>query len=126
MATVSAIYGLGDPNSYLSMMLHITRGTQIDQREILRKLAELQYTRNDIELRRGCYRVRGDVIDVFPAESDQFALRIQLFGDEIETLSVFDPLTGHIEKEVPRATIYPKTHLLNMLINRRIFFDIRI
>ena len=110
VATVSAIYGLGDPNSYLSMMLHITRGTQIDQREILRKLAELQYTRNDIELRRGCYRVRGDVIDVFPAESDQFALRIQLFGDEIETLSVFDPLTGHIEKEVPRATIYPKTH----------------
>lgn len=110
VATVSAIYGLGDPKSYLSMMLHITRGTQIDQREILRKLAELQYTRNDIELRRACYRVRGDVIDVFPAESDQYALRIELFGDEIDSLKVFDPLTGHIEKEVPRATIYPKSH----------------
>lgn len=110
VATVSAIYGLGDPQSYLSMMLHVTRGTQTDQREILRRLAELQYTRNDIELRRGCYRVRGEIIDVFPAESDQYALRIELFGDEIESLKVFDPLTGHIEKEVPRATIYPKTH----------------
>lgn len=110
VATVSAIYGLGDPQSYLSMMLHVTRGTQTDQREILRRLAELQYTRNDIELRRGCYRVRGDVIDVFPAESDQHALRIELFGDEIDSLKIFDPLTGHIEKEVPRATIYPKTH----------------
>lgn len=110
VATVSAIYGLGDPKSYLSMMLHLTRGTQIDQREILRKLAELQYTRNDLELRRGFYRVRGDVIDVFPAESDQYALRIQLFGDEVDGLSVFDPLTGHIQQEVPRATIYPKTH----------------
>jgi len=110
VATVSAIYGLGDPKSYLSMMLHLTRGTQIDQRQVLRRLAELQYTRNDLELRRGFYRVRGDVIDVFPAESDQYALRIQLFGDEVDALSIFDPLTGHIQQEVPRATIYPKTH----------------
>lgn len=110
VATVSAIYGLGDPNSYLSMMLHLTRGENIDQREILRRLAELQYTRNDMELRRGVYRVRGDVIDVFPAESEQMALRIQLFGDEVESLSVFDPLTGSIQQEVPRYTIYPKTH----------------
>lgn len=110
VATVSAIYGLGDPTSYLSMMLHLTRGTQIDQREVLRKLAEIQYTRNDLELRRGFYRVRGDVIDVFPAESEQYALRIQLFGDEVEALTIFDPLTGHVQQEVPRATIYPKTH----------------
>lgn len=110
VATVSAIYGLGDPQSYLSMMLHLTRGTQIDQRAILRRLAELQYTRNDIELHRGHYRVRGDVIDIFPAESEKLAVRIELFGDEIEAISIFDPLTGQITQEVPRATIYPKTH----------------
>ncbi len=110
VATVSAIYGLGDPQSYLSMMLHVSRGDTIDQRSILRRLAEIQYTRNDVELRRGCYRVRGDVIDVFPAESDQFALRIELFGDEVDKLSIFDPLTGQIQQEVPRYTIYPKTH----------------
>lgn len=110
VATVSAIYGLGDPESYLSMMLHLSRGAQIDQRDILRRLSELQYTRNDLELRRGYYRVRGDVIDVFPAESDKFAVRIQLFGDEVDSLAFFDPLTGQIQQEVPRATIYPKSH----------------
>ncbi|MBI2791253.1 MAG: excinuclease ABC subunit UvrB [Gammaproteobacteria bacterium] len=110
VATVSAIYGLGDPQSYLSMMLHISRGETIDQRKILRRLAELQYTRNDVELRRGHYRVRGDVIDVFPAESEQMAVRIELFGDEIDNLSIFDPLTGHVQQQVPRITIYPKSH----------------
>lgn len=110
VATVSAIYGLGDPDSYLTMMLHLTKGTIIDQRDILRRLAELQYTRNDIELHRGHYRVRGDVIDVFPAESEKLAVRIELFGDEIDSLSIFDPLTGHIEQSLARITIYPKTH----------------
>ncbi|MBS0290295.1 MAG: excinuclease ABC subunit UvrB [Proteobacteria bacterium] len=110
VATVSAIYGLGDPQSYLSMMLHISRGEMIDQRQILRRLAELQYTRNDLELRRSHYRVRGDVIDVFPAESEKLAVRIELFGDEVDKLSIFDPLTGHVQQEVPRITIYPKSH----------------
>ena len=110
VATVSAIYGLGDPESYLSMMLHLDRGDQIDQRTLLRRLAELQYTRNDIELHRGNYRVRGDVIDVFPAESEKEAIRIELFDEEVEQISYFDPLTGEILRRVPRATIYPKTH----------------
>jgi excinuclease ABC subunit B len=110
VATVSAIYGLGDPKSYLAMMLHLDRGDKIDQRTLLRRLAELQYTRNDVDFRRATYRVRGDVIDVFPAESDETAIRIELFGDELENLSVFDPLTGEVIKRVPRATIYPKTH----------------
>ncbi len=110
VATVSAIYGLGDPKSYLGMMLHIDRGDIIDQRAVLRRLAELQYTRNDIELHRGTYRVRGEVIDVFPAESEQEAIRIQLFDEEIEEISYFDPLTGEILRRVPRATIYPKSH----------------
>ncbi|EXJ10285.1 excinuclease ABC subunit UvrB [Nitrincola nitratireducens] len=110
VATVSAIYGLGDPKSYLSMMLHLDRGDQIDQRTLLRRLAELQYTRNDIELHRGNYRVRGDVIDIFPAESEMEAIRVELFDEEIEQLSYFDPLTGEILRKVPRATIYPKTH----------------
>jgi len=110
VATVSAIYGLGDPKSYLTMMCHLTKGTQIDQRDLLRRLAELQYTRNDLDLRRGCYRVRGDVIDVFPAESDKLAVRIQLFGDEVDSIAVFDPLTGQIESKLARVTIYPKTH----------------
>ena len=110
VATVSAIYGLGDPESYLSMMLHLVRGDQIDQRQILRRLAELQYTRNDADFRRATYRVRGDVIDVFPAESEKEAIRIELFDDEIEQLSWFDPLTGAILNKVPRVTIYPKTH----------------
>jgi excinuclease ABC subunit B len=110
VATVSAIYGLGDPESYLSMMLHLDRGEVIDQRDLLRRLAELQYTRNDIEFHRGTYRVRGDVIDVYPAESDKDALRIELFGDEVEQIAWFDPLTGEVLRRVPRATIYPKTH----------------
>lgn len=110
VATVSAIYGLGDPESYLKMMLHIGRGERIDQRAILRRLAELQYTRNDVELHRGNYRVRGDVIDVFPADSEQEAIRIELFDDEVDAISYFDPLTGAVLRKVPRATIYPKTH----------------
>lgn len=110
VATVSAIYGLGDPKSYLGMMLHIDRGDMVDQRAILRRLAELQYTRNDIELHRGTYRVRGDVIDIFPAESEKEAVRIELFDEEIEEISYFDPLTGEVLRRVPRATIYPKTH----------------
>ncbi len=110
VATVSAIYGLGDPESYLSMMLHVVRGDQIDQRRILRRLAELQYQRNEVELQRGSFRVRGDVIDVFPAESDREAIRIELFDDEVESLAYFDPLTGEIIRRVPRITIYPSTH----------------
>lgn len=110
VATVSAIYGLGDPQSYLSMVLHLKKGERVDQREILRRLAELQYTRNDTDFRRGTYRVRGDVIDVFPAESDKDGVRIELFDEEIESLSFFDPLTGAVIQKVPRTTIYPKTH----------------
>ncbi|UTW12530.1 excinuclease ABC subunit UvrB [Marinobacterium rhizophilum] len=110
VATVSAIYGLGDPKSYLSMMLHLDRGEEIDQRDILRRLAELQYKRNDVELHRGNYRVRGDVIDVFPAESETEAVRIELFDSEVEQISFFDPLTGAVLRRVPRVTIYPKTH----------------
>ncbi len=110
VATVSAIYGLGDPDSYLKMMLHMVRGDRVDQRTILRRLAELQYSRNDMDFHRGTYRVRGEVIDVFPAESDDEAIRIELFDDEVEQLSTFDPLTGAIRNRLARATIYPKTH----------------
>ncbi len=110
VATVSAIYGLGDPQSYLSMMLHLSRGELVDQRQILRRLAELQYTRNDVELRRATYRVRGEIIDVFPAESEREAVRIELFDDEVESLCWFDPLTGEVLRKVPRITIYPKSH----------------
>ncbi|MCC4274962.1 excinuclease ABC subunit UvrB [Marinomonas communis] len=110
VATVSAIYGLGDPQSYLKMMLHLDRGDRIDQRSILRRLAELQYTRNDMVFERGNFRVRGDVIDVFPADSEDEALRIELFDDEVDNLAVFDPLTNRTIRKVPRITIYPKTH----------------
>ncbi len=110
VATVSAIYGLGDPRSYLSMVMHLDRGDKIDHRKLLRRLAELQYTRNDVDLYRTTYRVRGDVIDVYPADSDKDAVRIELFEDEIENLSYFDPLTGEIIRRVPRLTIYPKSH----------------
>ncbi len=110
VATVSAIYGLGDPRQYLSMVMHLDRGDRIDQRKILRRLAELQYTRNDVELHRATYRVRGEVIDIFPAESEREAVRVELFDDEIESLSYFDPLTGEVLRRVPRLTIYPKTH----------------
>ena len=110
VATVSAIYGLGDPNSYLQMVVHLDHGDHIDQRKLLKRLADLQYTRNDMELRRATYRVRGDVIDIYPAESERDAIRIELFDDEIEKLSYFDPLTGSVIKEVPRLTVFPKSH----------------
>ncbi len=110
VATVSAIYGLGDPNSYLSMVLHISRGDKTDQRAILRRLAEMQYLRNDLDFSSGTYRVRGEIIDIFPAESDREALRIELFDDEVESLSLFDPLTGSVTKSVPRYTVYPTSH----------------
>jgi excinuclease ABC subunit B len=110
VATVSAIYGLGDPAAYHGMILHLRRGMLTDQRAILRRLAELQYTRNDLELRRGTFRVRGDIIDIFPAESERLAIRLELFGDEIESLAEFDPLTGEILGRLTRTTIYPKTH----------------
>ncbi|MES9854868.1 MAG: excinuclease ABC subunit UvrB [Candidatus Thiodiazotropha sp. L084R] len=110
VATVSSIYGLGDPRSYLGMMLHLSRGEMIDQRSILRRLAELQYKRNDVELHRATFRVRGEVIDIFPAESDSEAVRVELFDDEIEQLSVFDPLTGAVLRKVPRYSIFPKSH----------------
>jgi excinuclease ABC subunit B len=110
VATVSAIYGLGDPQAYLSMVLHMSRGDRLDQRKLLRRLADMQYTRNELDLQPGSYRVRGDVIDVFPAESDREAVRIELFDDTIENLSFFDPLTGEFVRRVPRLTIYPSTH----------------
>ncbi len=110
IATVSAIYGLGDPNEYFQMVLHMVRGERIDQRELIRRLTEMQYVRNEFELRRGTYRVRGETIDVHPAESDDEAIRIELFDGEIETLTVFDPLTGESRKSLPRYTIYPKSH----------------
>jgi len=110
VATVSSIYGLGEPASYFEMVLHLVRGDLIDQRTLLRRLTELQYTRNDTELRRATFRVRGDVIDVFPAESEKEAVRIELFDDEIERLSLFDPLTGEITSRIARFTVYPKSH----------------
>jgi excinuclease ABC subunit B len=110
VASVSAIYGLGDPDSYLKMLLHVVVGDEIDQRSILRRLAELQYKRNDIELKRGTYRVRGELIDVHPADSERQAVRIELFDAEVEKISLFDPLTGEVSRNVKRMTIYPKTH----------------
>ncbi|EMP4397863.1 TPA: excinuclease ABC subunit UvrB [Vibrio parahaemolyticus] len=111
VASVSAIYGLGDPESYLQMMLHLRRGDVIDQRDMLRRLAELQYSRNDFAFERGQFRVRGEVIDIFPAESDQDAVRVEMFDDEVDCISVFDPLTGVVkQRDLPRYTIYPKTH----------------
>ena len=110
VATVSAIYGLGDPEDYLSLRLILARGERIDQRALIRQLTELQYTRNELELRRGTYRVRGEIIDVFPAESETEALRIELFDGEVENLSLFDPLTGETIRKVPRYTVYPRTH----------------
>jgi len=110
VASVSAIYGLGDPQSYLKMVLHLDRGDRVDQRYILQRLTELQYTRNDMAFQRGTYRVRGDVVDIFPAESEKEAVRIELFDDEIENISTFDPLTGEVLVRVPRYTVFPKTH----------------
>ena len=110
VATVSSIYGLGDPSMYLNMVLHLNVGGKLDQRALLRRLAELQYTRNDMELQRSTYRVRGDVIDIYPAESETQAIRIELFDDEIESLAWFDPLTGEVVQRVPRLTVFPKSH----------------
>ncbi len=110
VASVSAIYGLGDPASYLKMVLHLDRGDRMDQRAILRRLADMQYTRNDMAFQRGTYRVRGDVIDIHPAESEREGVRVELFDDEIEQISVFDPLTGEVLRKLPRYTIFPKTH----------------
>ena len=110
VGTVSSIYGLGDPKSYHRMVLHLNRGDRTGQRGILRRLAELQYKRNEVDLRRGTFRVRGDVIDVHPADSDREAVRIELFDDEVERLRLFDPLTGEVRRDVPRLTVYPKTH----------------
>jgi excinuclease ABC subunit B len=110
VATVSAIYGLGDPQAYLSMVLHMSRGDLLEQRKLLRRLADMQYTRNEIDLQQGTYRVRGDVIDIFPAESEREAVRVELFDDRIESLSLFDPLTGEVLRKVPRLTVYPSTH----------------
>ena len=113
IASVSAIYGLGDPESYFKMVLHMVPGDRISQRELIRRLTEMQYSRNELELKRGTYRVRGDVIDIHPAESDDLALRVELFDDEIEGLSLFDPLTGEMRQRVPRYTIFPKTHYVS-------------
>ena len=110
VASVSAIYGLGDPESYMKMLLHLRQGDTMDQRDILRRLAELQYKRNDLAFERGTFRVRGDVIDIFPADAEKQAVRVELFDDEIDTISLFDPLTGAVDKSVVRATVFPKTH----------------
>ncbi|KFN51122.1 excinuclease ABC subunit UvrB [Arenimonas composti] len=110
VASVSAIYGLGDPNEYFRMVLHLVRGDRIDQRELIRRLTEMQYTRNETELVRGAFRVRGEVVDVHPAESEIEALRIELFDGEIENISLFDPLTGHVVRKLARYTLYPKSH----------------
>ncbi|UAA37867.1 excinuclease ABC subunit UvrB [Paraneptunicella aestuarii] len=110
VSSVSAIYGLGDPESYMKMLLHLRQGDLMDQRDILRRLAELQYSRNDVNFERGTFRVRGDVIDIFPADSDKQGIRVELFDEEIERISIFDPLTGAVEKNVARATVFPKTH----------------
>ncbi len=110
VATVSSIYGLGDPQAYLSMVLHLVRGEQLDQRKLLRRLAEMQYTRNELDLTQGTYRVRGDVIDIFPAESEREAVRVELFDDVVDSLTIFDPLTGAVVRKVPRFTVYPGTH----------------
>jgi len=110
VATVSSIYGLGDPQAYLQMVLHLVRGERIDQRQVLRRLADMQYTRNDMDLQPGTYRVRGDIIDIFPAESGRDAVRVELFDDSIENLSLIDPLTGQMIGRIPRYTVYPGTH----------------
>ena len=110
VATVSSIYGLGDPRTYHSMILHLVRGDKFDQRQLLRRLADMQYTRNELDLTQGTYRVRGDVIDIFPAESEREAIRVELFDDQIDSLALFDPLTGAIARKVPRYTVYPGTH----------------
>jgi excinuclease ABC subunit B len=120
VASVSSIYGLGDPNEYFRMVLHLVRGDRIDQRELIRRLTEMQYTRNDVELKRATYRVRGEVIDIHPAESDYEAIRVELFDGDIENIAVFDPLTGEIRRKLPRYTLYPKSHYVT---TRRTILD---
>lgn len=120
VATVSAIYGLGDPKSYLSMVVHLDVGDHTDQRTLLRRLANIQYKRNEVELRRGSYRARGDVIDIFPAESERNAVRVELFDDEIESLAWFDPLTGKVISDMQRVTVHPKTHYVT---RRQVLLD---
>ena len=112
VATVSSIYGLGDPQAYLAMVLHLSRGDRVEQRALLRRLAEMQYTRNDMDLTQGCYRVRGDVIDIFPAESERDAIRVELFDDVIDSIARFDPLTGEVRARIPRYTVFPGTHFV--------------
>ena len=120
VASVSAIYGLGDPSSYLKMVLHLDKGDIVDQRTLLRRLTELQYKRNEVELHRGTFRTRGDVLDIFPAESEREAIRVELFDDEIESISQFDPLTGAVNRKLPRVTIHPKTHYVTQ---RQVLLD---
>lgn len=110
VASVSAIYGLGDPNAYMNMLLHIVVGDRISRDELIRRLVEMQYTRNELEFLRGTYRIRGEILDIFPAESDQNAVRIELFDDEVDSIRWFDPLTGKMVRKIPRITIYPKSH----------------
>ena len=110
VASVSAIYGLGDPNAYMSMLLHIVTGDRVSRDDLIRRLVEMQYTRNELEFLRGTYRIRGEILDIFPAESDQNAIRIELFDDEVDSIRWFDPLTGKMVRKVPRITIYPKSH----------------
>jgi len=110
VASVSAIYGLGDPNAYMQMLLHIVQGDRVSRDDIIRRLVEMQYTRNELEFLRGTYRIRGEIIDIFPAESDQDAIRVELFDDEVDSIRWFDPLTGKLVRKVPRVTIYPKSH----------------
>ncbi|MEY2720647.1 MAG: hypothetical protein RL597_92 [Pseudomonadota bacterium] len=112
VATVSSIYGLGDPETYLAMVLHLVRGERLDQRKLLRRLADMQYMRNEIDFSQGTFRVRGDIVDIFPAESGRDAVRVELFDDTIESLSIFDPLTGTVVRKVPRFTVYPGTHFV--------------
>jgi excinuclease ABC subunit B len=120
VATVSAIYGLGDPVEYHSMVLHLVRGAEVEERATLRRLAELQYTRNDIQLHRATYRARGEVIDIFLAESESEAVRVELYDDRIDSLSFFDPLTGETLRKVARLTVYPKSHYVT---KRQTIFD---
>ena len=110
IASVSAIYGLGDPNAYMSMLLHLVQGDFLNRDDIIRRLVEMQYSRNELEFLRGTYRIRGEIIDIFPAESEQHAIRIELFDDEVDSIRWFDPITGKMVRKVPRVTIYPKSH----------------
>lgn len=117
VASVSAIYGLGDPNAYMSMLLHVVQGDRIPRADIIRRLVEMQYTRNELEFLRGTYRIRGEIIDIFPAESDQYAIRIELFDDEVDSIRWFDPINGKMIRKVPRVTIYPKSHYVTPKAN---------